>query len=144
MTQWDAFGHAGALFDADGDGTPERVYDNGWRAGVDVVGPDRPDRAGIGSLGDLDGIADGAASTSDAGPADVSHMARHGVQGRAVLVDLAARFGTARTVVGFAARFGTARTVVGFPSSRRCSKPTTSSSNPVTCWYSTLASPARW
>lgn len=101
-TQWDAFGHAGALFDADGDGVPERVYYNGWRAGVDVVGPDGPDRAGIGSLGGLDGIAEGAASTSDAGPVDISHMARHGVQGRAVLVDLAAHFGTVRTVVGFA------------------------------------------
>jgi kynurenine formamidase len=101
-TQWDAFGHAGALFDADGDGVPERLYYNGWRAGVDVVGPDGPDRAGVRSLADLDGIADGAASTSDAGPADISHMARHGVQGRAVLVDLATHVGTARTVVGFA------------------------------------------
>lgn len=101
-TQWDAFGHAGALFDADGDGAQERLYYNGWRAGVDVVGPDDPDRAGVGSLGELDGIAQGAASTSNAGPADISHMARHGVQGRAVLVDLAAHFGTDRTVVGFA------------------------------------------
>src|SRR3712207_7242383 len=39
-TQWDAFGHAGSHFDADGDGTAERVFYNGWRAGTDVVGPD--------------------------------------------------------------------------------------------------------
>jgi kynurenine formamidase len=102
-TQWDAFGHAGAHFDADGDGTPERVYYNGWRAGVDVVGPDDIELAGLKSLGRLDGAADGTASTSDAGPADISHMAFHGVQGRAVLVDLEAHFGTERTVVGFEA-----------------------------------------
>ncbi|MFD4248315.1 cyclase family protein [Amycolatopsis thermoflava] len=100
-TQWDAFGHAGAVFDADGDGVPERVYYNGWRAGTDVVGPSSPDSAGLESLGSLDGADEGRASTSDAGPADISHMARHGVQGRAVLVDLEAHLGAARTVVGF-------------------------------------------
>jgi kynurenine formamidase len=100
-TQWDAFGHAGALFDADDDGVPEPVYYNGWRAGVDVVGPAEPAMAGLDSLRRLDGAAEGAASTSHAGPVDISHMARHGVQGRAVLVDLEAHFGVARTVVGF-------------------------------------------
>ena len=30
-TQWDSFAHVGALFDADGDGTPEVVYYNGLR-----------------------------------------------------------------------------------------------------------------
>jgi kynurenine formamidase len=100
-TQWDAFGHAGARFDADGDGSPEPVYYNGWRAGVDVVGPDDPAEAGLHSLGRLDGAADGTASTSHAGPVDISHMARHGVQGRAVLVDLEAHLGDTRTAVGF-------------------------------------------
>jgi len=100
-TQWDAFGHAGAMFDADGDGAPEPVYYNGWRAGTEVIGPRSPDSAGLGSLGRLDGAADGSASTSHAGPVDISAMARHGVQGRAVLVDLEAHFGTDRTVVDF-------------------------------------------
>jgi len=100
-TQWDAFGHAGAMFDVDGDGAPGPVYYNGWRGGVDVVGPSVPGSAGLGSLGRLDGAADGSASTSHAGPVDISAMARHGVQGRAVLVDLEAHFGRARTVVGF-------------------------------------------
>jgi kynurenine formamidase len=100
-TQWDAFGHAGALFDADGDGIPEPLYYNGYRAGVDVVGPEDVDQAGLASLGRLDGVAEGQASTSNAGPVDISHMARHGVQGRGVLVDLAAHLGTARAVVGF-------------------------------------------
>jgi kynurenine formamidase len=100
-TQWDAFGHVGARFDADDDGVTEAVYYNGWRAGLDSVGPATADMAGLGSLGSLDGATAGTASTSDAGPVDVSHMATHGVQGRAVLVDLAAHFGLARTIVGF-------------------------------------------
>jgi kynurenine formamidase len=100
-TQWDAFGHAGALFDADEDGIPEPVYYNGWRAGGDAVGPVDVDRAGLLSLGRLDGAAEGRASTSDAGPVDISHMAQHGVQGRAVLVDLEAHLGTDPTIVGF-------------------------------------------
>ena len=101
-TQWDAFGHAGARFDADADGVPEPVYYNGWRAGIDSVGPAEVEQASLGSLGRLDGAAEGRASTSDAGPADISHMARHGVQGRAVLVDLEAHLGAEPTVVGFA------------------------------------------
>jgi kynurenine formamidase len=99
-TQWDAFGHEGARFDADGDGTPEELYYNGWRAGIDVTGPDSPRHAGLASLADVEGAADGLASTCDAGPVGISHMARHGVQGRAVLVDLAAHYGTERVVVG--------------------------------------------
>src|SRR6476661_7443017 len=71
-TQWDAFGHAGAVFDADGDGTPEQVYYNGWRADVDVIGPDSPARAGLASLADVEGAAEGMASTSSAGPVDIS------------------------------------------------------------------------
>ena len=31
--------HAGAAFDADGDGVEEAVYYNGYRGGVDLVGP---------------------------------------------------------------------------------------------------------
>ncbi|MCW2582773.1 MAG: hypothetical protein JWQ53_1563 [Klenkia sp.] len=103
-TQWDAFGHAGAFFDADGDGVAEPVYYNGWRAGIEVRGPaaDQTGLAGIGSLGDVSGAEDGRASTSHAGPVDISHMAGHGVQGRGVLVDLAAHLGPGRTRVGWA------------------------------------------
>src|SRR5690606_33516915 len=39
-TQWDALVHVGSLFDADGDGVPEKVYYNGFRAGDEVDGPD--------------------------------------------------------------------------------------------------------
>ena len=31
-TQWDSLAHVGAEFDADGDGTEEAVYYNGYRA----------------------------------------------------------------------------------------------------------------
>ena len=40
-TQWDSLAHVGAEFDADGDGVEEAVYYNGYRAGTDLVGPQR-------------------------------------------------------------------------------------------------------
>src|SRR5215213_4610973 len=46
-TQWDSLAHVGAEFDADGDGVDEAVYYNGYRAGVDLVGP-RADAEGDG------------------------------------------------------------------------------------------------
>jgi kynurenine formamidase len=54
----------------------EAVYYNGYRAGVDLVGP-TPDAAG-----------DGAGHTAFAKHLGLEHMAFHGVQGRGVLVDL--------------------------------------------------------
>jgi kynurenine formamidase len=80
-TQWDALAHVGAEFDADGDGVEEAVYYNGYRAGVDLVGP-RPDARG-----------DGSAHTAFAHHLGLEHMAFHGVQGRGVLVDLAHHLG---------------------------------------------------
>ena len=38
-TQWDTLAHVGAMFDADGDGKPEAAFYNGYRGGVDLVGP---------------------------------------------------------------------------------------------------------
>ena len=38
-TQWDSLAHVGSMFDADGDGRPEMVYYNGYRANEHVVGP---------------------------------------------------------------------------------------------------------
>ncbi len=38
-TQWDALAHLGQMFDADGDGVAEKVFYNGYRAGVELVGP---------------------------------------------------------------------------------------------------------
>ena len=83
-TQWDSLAHVGAEFDADGDGVEEAVYYNGYRAGVDLVGPD-PDAAG-----------DGSGHRCFARHLGLEHMAATGVQGRGVLVDLAHHLGRAR------------------------------------------------
>jgi kynurenine formamidase len=80
-TQWDSLAHVGAEFDADGDGVEEAVYYNGYRAGVDLVGP-APDARG-----------DGGGNRCFAHHLGLEHMAYSGVQGRGVLVDLAHHLG---------------------------------------------------
>ena len=95
-TQWDGLAHVGAMFDVMGDGLPRPVYYNGFRAGVDVVGP----TALPASLFDFEQTQN--QGTSHAKALGVDKMAMRGVQGRAVMVDLMAHFGTGRTVVGWA------------------------------------------
>jgi kynurenine formamidase len=80
-TQWDSLAHVGAEFDADGDGIDEAVYYNGYRAGVDLLGPSD------------DGGPGGAGHRCFARHLGLEHMAAHGVQGRGVLVDLAHHLG---------------------------------------------------
>ncbi|MGA2835578.1 MAG: cyclase family protein [Acidimicrobiales bacterium] len=80
-TQWDSLAHVGAEFDADGDGVEEAVYYNGYRAGTDLVGPTH------------DAAGDGGSHRCFAHHLGLEHMAYHGVQGRGVLVDLAAHLG---------------------------------------------------
>jgi kynurenine formamidase len=80
-TQWDSLAHVGAEFDADGDGVEEAVYYNGYRAGVDLVGPS------------ADARGDGVGHACFARHLGLEHMAFHGVQGRGVLVDLAHHLG---------------------------------------------------
>jgi hypothetical protein len=92
-TQWDALSHVGSQFDADGDGVPERVYYNGYRADLDITGPEHVDDAGINA-----GMK--SESTSHAGRLGIEHMAAHGVQGRGVMIDLHAHHGDAFTLVG--------------------------------------------
>jgi kynurenine formamidase len=94
-TQWDSLAHVGALFDADGDGVAERVYYNGFRAGVDILGPSDPAEAG--AIGPI-----GAQRTSNATALGIENMAAHGVQGRGLMVDLRAHFGEDRKLVGHA------------------------------------------
>lgn len=81
-TQWDALGHVGSLFDADGDGVAEAVGYNGFAVAAGEVS----------SLEDYHG----AQALSVAAPA------QHGVQGRGVLVDLCHHFGTERRHIGYA------------------------------------------
>jgi kynurenine formamidase len=80
-TQWDGLAHVGAEFDVHGDGVEQPTYYNGYRAGVDIVGP-QPDAAG-----------DGGRHISFARHLGLEHMAYQGVQGRGVLVDLAHHLG---------------------------------------------------
>ncbi|MCV0396738.1 MAG: cyclase family protein [Rhizobiaceae bacterium] len=93
-TQWDSLAHVGALFDADGDGVPEKVFYNGFTE-ADFLVPARATDAG------LDGPI-GTSSTSGARRLGIENMAAHGVQGRAVMIDLRAHFGDAPRRVGHA------------------------------------------
>jgi kynurenine formamidase len=92
-SQWDALAHVGQMFDADGDGKPEMVYYNGYRAGEHIKGPTDYSQAepqptgheyqGVDFLG-------------------IQNMAEKPIQGRAVLIDLHAHFGEERRFVDFA------------------------------------------
>jgi len=81
-TQWDSLAHIGSVFDADGDGVPEPLYYNGFRAGEDVTGPE----------GENDSVAARALG--------IENMAETSVQGRGVMIDLFAHYGTKRAEVG--------------------------------------------
>lgn len=90
-TQWDSFAHLGALFDADGDGVPEPVYYNGWRAGEHVTAPAW-----------TPGIVDWCCSEGvTAHRLGIEQMATTGVQGRGVLIDLHAIAGRSRRLIGW-------------------------------------------
>src|SRR3546814_11751944 len=78
-TRWDSFAHIGSMFDADGDGQPERVFYNGWRGGSDI--PDVEDR-GVGEPR-LERFP--SKGTEALG---IHNFARHGLQGRGVLANL--------------------------------------------------------
>lgn len=95
-SQWDALVHAGALFDADGDGVPEPVYYNGYRPGIDVHAPIDINDCGI-SPDDQRGLT----TTADFGPLGVHAMAAKPIQGRALLVDLAHHYGTESQLIDF-------------------------------------------
>jgi hypothetical protein len=93
-TQWDSLAHVGQLFDVDGDGRQQAVYYNGFRPGVDVLGPTAGEDAGVPS-------ASSTRSTSQAVALGIENMAVRCVQGRAVMIDLHHHFGPARRVVGY-------------------------------------------
>jgi kynurenine formamidase len=95
-TQWDTLAHVGALFDADGDGKPEPVFYNGYRGGVEIVGPTEGKDAG-----GIPGTYVEAKGTSSANALGVENMAVKCLQGRAVMIDLFAHFGRERRAVGY-------------------------------------------
>tara|TARA_R110002095_G_scaffold145018_2_gene125407 strand:- start:213 stop:1241 length:1029 start_codon:yes stop_codon:yes gene_type:complete len=84
-TQWDSFAHVGALFDGDNDGKLESRYYNGYLAGQDVLDLSQEPAQQHDSYAQKLGI---------------ETLAAHGMQGRAVLVDLVRVFGAGRTLVG--------------------------------------------
>ncbi len=89
-TQWDSFAHIGSRFDADGDGKPEIVFYNGFRAGEDV----RPAaETGSSSWDRYEG--------TQARALGIQNLAEHGAQGRGVLIDLHAHFGRAHRAVTY-------------------------------------------
>lgn len=95
-TQWDSLAHVGALFDANGDGLPERVYYNGFRPNDHVFGPVDYDVADNFRKTDL-----GRGPASHASRLDITHLARSGMQGRGVMVDLAHHYGRSNHSVGY-------------------------------------------
>jgi kynurenine formamidase len=91
-TQWDSLAHVGQMFDADGDGQPEDVFYNGFRAGTDIAGPVLYDRAGNMTPNDR---------PQGARHLGVQNMAEACMQGRGVMVDLEAHFGHSGRIVGY-------------------------------------------
>ena len=89
-TQWDGLAHVGQWFDADGDGQPEKVYYNGYRAHEHILGP-----------GDAGVAATGQDGSSRALALGIENFAVHSIQGRGVLVDLHAHLGRKRVMVGY-------------------------------------------
>lgn len=84
-TQWDSLAHVGSLFDADGTGATPTYY-NGFRGGRDIVGPSAPEAAD---------------QPSRAKRLGIERLAETGMQGRAVMIDLRAHLGDAKTKVGY-------------------------------------------
>jgi kynurenine formamidase len=90
-TQWDSLAHVGQLFDADGDGKPEIVFYNGYRAGEHIVGP----------VDYRDGQAVERGEHVGAKALGIENMAAHPVQGRGVMIDLEAHYGRGESFVGY-------------------------------------------
>ncbi|HYN11201.1 MAG TPA: cyclase family protein, partial [Burkholderiales bacterium] len=90
-TQWDSFAHIGSRFDADGDGSAEIVFYNGFRAGEDV----KP--AAENPAGEPWAKYEG----TQARALGIQNLAEHGAQGRGVMIDLHHHFGRERHPVTY-------------------------------------------
>ncbi|MGE5638842.1 MAG: cyclase family protein, partial [Clostridia bacterium] len=90
-SQWDSFAHIGSRFDADGDGKPETVFYNGFRAGEHVVPTSAKENSE--PWAKYEG--------TQAKALGIQNLAEHGAQGRGVMIDLHAHFGRERKPVGY-------------------------------------------
>jgi kynurenine formamidase len=91
-TQWDSLAHMGQWFDLMGEGEPEMVFYNGFRAGEDIVGP-------VDYRGGYERAVDRPSGAYRLG---IENMAATGVQGRGVMIDLKRHFGTRKIAIGYA------------------------------------------
>lgn len=90
-TQWDSLAHVGSHFDADGDGSDEAVFYNGFRAGEDI-------RAGV----ETEAAEPWARyENPEAGALSIAVLAEHGAQGRGVMIDIERHIGRKRQAVGY-------------------------------------------
>lgn len=92
-TQWDGLAHIGSEFDANGDGVEEIVFYNGFRSGEEVL----PSCSSV----DRKRVLWDSYESPSATRLGMENPARHGVQGRAVLVNLHRHFGNANHPVGY-------------------------------------------
>ena len=93
-THWDALSHTGFMFDADGDGVPEKRYYNGFLGDEHIVGP--ADASGAGSSGTFEAVTTGFAHRLG-----IDQVAATCVQGRGVMIDLHHHFGREHLAVDF-------------------------------------------
>lgn len=90
-TQWDSLAHMGQWFDVNDNGKPEMVFYNGYKAGVDIVG-ETDYRGGCGC---------DSGTHLGAKVLGIENMAQHGIQGRAVMIDIKRHFGIRRFAFGY-------------------------------------------
>jgi len=90
-TQWDGLAHVGAEFDADGDGVDEVVFYNGYRGGEHIRQARRSEGA----------VRWDTYEDPSAGALGIEQLASHGVQGRAVMIDLNRHYGEENRAVGY-------------------------------------------
>ena len=93
-TQWDSLAHVGQLFDANDDGVSEPVFYNGFRAGVEIIGPTKSEDAG--AAGQFQ-----SKTTTKVMALGIENMALKTIQGKAVMVDLEKHFNKRRELVGY-------------------------------------------
>lgn len=95
-TQWDSLAHVGALFDANADGLPERVYYNGYRPNEHIRGPVDYD-----VNDNFRKIELNQGESSEARKLDITLLATQGLQTRGVMVNLARHVGRDNVSIGY-------------------------------------------